>query len=100
MRFRIDFASLFGKAIDQLFALALTHPDTFHGTARPILQGHAGGDLAKAQALALEGLHTHLHVLKFLVAFSDEVSYDPLRVPVAGKIGNSKRSCSWRPSSS
>ena len=90
MRFRIDFASLFGKAIDQLFAVALTHPDTFHGVARPILQGHAGGDLAKAQELALEGLHAHLHVLKqhsdgFLVGYSDEVSYGPLRVPVAGR---------------
>jgi hypothetical protein len=90
MRFRIDFASLFGKALDQLFALALTQPDTFHGTARPILQGHAGGDLVKAQALALEGLHAHLHVLKqhsdrFLVGFNDELSYEPLRVPVAGR---------------
>lgn len=90
MRFRIDFASLFGKALDPLFALALTQPDTFHGVARPILQGHAGGDLVKAQALALAGLHSHLHVLKqqsdrFLVGFDDEISYAPLRVPVAGR---------------
>ena len=90
MDFRIDFNKLFGKAVDRLFALALTQTGTFHGAARPILQGHAGGDIVKAQALALEGLHTHLHVIKqhsgrFLECFSDDISYAGLRVPVAGK---------------
>jgi len=90
MKFRIDFSSLFGKAVDQLFALALTQPGTFHGAARPILQGHAGGDIVKAQALALEGLHAHLHVIKrhserFLECFDEAVSYAGLRVPVAEK---------------
>lgn len=91
MHFRIDFDKLFGKAVDRLFALALTQPGTFHGAARPILQGHAGGDIVKAQALALEGLQTHLHVIKrhsdrFLECFDDHLSYAGLRVPVAGKL--------------
>lgn len=93
MKFRLDFDLLFGKAMDRLFALALTQPGTFQGAARPILLGHADGDIAKAQALALEGLRTHLHVLqqqapRFLDRFNNEVSYAGLRVPVAGK---------WRP---
>lgn len=90
MSFRIDFNSLFGKAVDRLFAMALMQTGTFHGAARPILQGHAGGDIVKAQALALEGLHAHLHVLRehsgrFLHGFNDDISYAGLRVPVAGK---------------
>lgn len=90
MDFRINFKNLFGKAVDQLFALALTQTGTFHGAARPILQGHAGGDIVKAQALALQGLHNHLHVIRqhserFLERFDEEISYAGLRVPVAGK---------------
>jgi hypothetical protein len=90
MDFRLDFHKLFGAAADKLFTLALTQPATFHGGARPLLQGQAEGDIAKAQVLALEGLHTHLHVLKrqsdkFLKRFNDDISYAPLMVPVAGK---------------
>ena len=88
--FRFDFEKLFGKAIDQLFALALTQTETFNGAARPILQGHAGGDIVKARALAIEGLNAHLHVIKqhadrFTERFDDQLSYAGLRVPVAGK---------------
>lgn len=91
MDFRLDFHQLFGAAADKLFALALTQPVTFHGGARPLLQGQAEGDIAKAQALALEGLHTHLHVLKrqsdkFLKRFNDDISYADLLVPVAGRL--------------
>ena len=91
MDFRLDFHKLFGAAADRLFAVALTQPVTFHGGARPLLQGQAEGDIAKAQALALEGLHTHLHVLKrqsdkFLKRFNDDISYADLMVPVAGKL--------------
>lgn len=86
----IDFKRLFGSAADGLFALALTQVGTFSGAARPILQGHAGGDIARAQALALQGMHAHLHVIKrhsdrFLDRFNDDISYADLHVPVARK---------------
>lgn len=90
MPFKIDFRAIFGKAADQLFALALTHPDTFHGAARPILEGQSGGDIGKARALALEGMRSYLHVLKqhserFLHRFSDSVSYEGLRISFGGR---------------
>ncbi len=87
MDLQLDFRKMFGAAADGLFALALTQPGTFHGAARPILQGHAGGDIAKAQALALQGLHTYAHVLKrhsdrFRTGYNDQITYQDLRVPV------------------
>ncbi len=88
MQWRLDFRKIFGAAADGLFAMALTQTSTFEGAARPILHGHAGGDIARAQELALQGLQAYLHVIKrhsdrFLVGYSDEVSYEDLRVPVA-----------------
>jgi hypothetical protein len=90
MQFKLDFQAIFGKAADQLFALALTHPDTFQGAARPILQGQSDGDIRKARALALEGLRTYLHVVqqhseRFLHRYSDTISYEELRIPLAGR---------------
>lgn len=86
MRFKFNFRSIFGQAADQLFARALTHPDTFHGAARPILQGQSEGDIEKARALALEGMHTYLHVVKrhsdrFLHGYDSSTSYESLRIP-------------------
>ena len=91
MSFKIDFQQLFGRAADVLFAKGLMGTTVFHGAVRPILHGHSDGDINKAQALALEGLHTYLHVVKshsdqFLERFDGKVSFDALKVPVAGKM--------------
>lgn len=90
MRFRIDFQALFGKATDMFFGVGLTRPEAFHGTIRPVLNGHSGGDLHKAQALAIEGLHKHLHVVRrfaprFREAYNARIRYDTLRTRVAGR---------------
>lgn len=91
MGFKIDFKALFGKASDYFFGLALTDPTAFHGGARPVLHGHSGGDIRKAQTLALQGLKEYLHVVRqhsdrFLQRYNDQVSYDAVRVRVAGKL--------------
>ncbi len=89
MSFKVDFRSLLGKAADYFFAKALTEPGSFHGAARPILHGHAGGDIARARALAVEALRDHLHVVRenshrFLQQYDDRLSFDIVRVSVAG----------------
>jgi hypothetical protein len=91
MKFKLDFKRMFGRVTDALFALGLTDPNAFHGAVRPILQGHAEGDIGKAQELALEGLQQHLHVIKqhsdgFLKQLSDDLSLESVMVPVAGRL--------------
>jgi hypothetical protein len=90
MKFKLDFKQLFGKATDAFFGMGLTGTGTFHGVVRPILHGHSEGNIAKAQSLALEGMRAHLPVVlrhseKFLERFSTTVSYETVRVRMAGK---------------
>jgi len=90
MSFKIDFQRLFGKAVDSLFSMGLTSPATFNGAVRSILHGHSDGDINRAQSLAIEGLQAHLHVVKrhsegFLERFDERVSYEPVKVPFAGR---------------
>jgi hypothetical protein len=90
MKFKLDFKRLFGAAVDRLFAVGLTDPDSFNLAVRPILEGHADGDIHRAQLLALQGLGDYGHVVKkyshsFLNGLSDSVSFEGLRVPIAGK---------------
>lgn len=90
MAFKIDFKSVLSQAADAMFAMGLMNTTTFHGAARPVLLGHSDGDVIKAQALALEGLATYLHVVKkhsdrFLKQFDEKVSYERILVSIAGK---------------
>ena len=90
MGFKINFQQLFGEAVNALFAKGLTSPSAFNGAVRPILHGHADGDINKAQALAVEGLHTYLHVVRncsprFLEHLDSALSYDAVKVPMAGR---------------
>lgn len=90
MKFKLDFKQLFGKATDAFFAMGLSGTGTFHGVVRAILHGHSEGNVTKAQSLALEGMRAHLSVVrrhseKFLERFSKTVSYETVRVSVAGK---------------
>ncbi len=92
MKFKLDFKRLFGAAVDRLFAVGLTDPDSFSLAVRPILEGHADGDIHRAQSLALQGLQDYAHVVQkysnsFLKGISDSVSFEGLRVPIAGKQG-------------
>ncbi len=91
MAFKFDVKATFGKAADAMFAMALVDATVFHGAARPVLFGHSDGDILKAQELVLEGLRDHLHVVQkrsdsFLKAYNSKVTYDSVRVPMAGKI--------------
>lgn len=91
MAFKFDVQATFGKAADAMFAMALVDTTVFHGAARPILLGHSDGCILKAQELVLEGLQDHLHVVRkrsdsFLKAHSPKVTYDSVRVPVAGRM--------------
>lgn len=90
MDFIAEFKRFFGKVPDPLFALALTSSGTFHGTVRPILHGHSGGDIVKAQALVLDSIRDYLHVVRkqsdrFLVEINRKTSLDPVLIPLAGR---------------
>ncbi|HPA17213.1 MAG TPA: hypothetical protein PLU30_05665 [Verrucomicrobiae bacterium] len=90
MDLSINFRSLFKGVTDTLFGMALTQPESFHGAVRPIIEAQCGGDVVRGQAIALQGIREHLHVVKrhsdkFLVRFSEKVTYDGIRVPVAGR---------------
>jgi hypothetical protein len=91
MAFKFDVKATFGKAADAMFAMALVDTTVFHGAARPVLLGHSDGCILKAQELVLEGLQDHLHVVQkrsdsFLKAYNSKVSYDSVRVAVAGRL--------------
>lgn len=90
MNFIADFKRFFGKVPDALFALALTDATTFHGTVRPILNGHSGGDIVKAQALVLDGIRDYLHVVRkhsdrFLVQVNRKTPLESVMIPLAGR---------------
>ena len=91
MAFKFDVKATFGKAADAMFAMALVDTTVFHGAARPILLGHSDGCILRAQELVLEGLQDYLHVVRkrsdsFLKAYNSKVSYDSVRVSVAGRL--------------
>jgi hypothetical protein len=90
MKFKLDFRRIFGAGIDRLFALGLTDPDAFSLAVRPVLEGHADGDIQRARMLALQGLKEHQHVVaayreSFLCRLNETVSYEPLQVTIGGK---------------
>lgn len=89
MKFKLDFKRVFGVGIDRLFAIGLTDPETFSMAVRPILEGHADGDILNAQSLALQGLKDYEHVVRkyssaFLQRSNKKTSYEHLGVEMAG----------------
>ena len=90
MPFNIDFKAVFGSAVDMMFGMGLQNPDAFLNAARPILMEQADGDIVRANALALEGLETYLHIVKrhsgkFLREYKHDLSYDSILTTVAGR---------------
>ncbi len=90
MKFKLDFKRIFGAGIDRLFSIGLTDPEAFSMAVRPILEGHADGDILVAQALALQGLKDYEHVVKkcsevFLKGANHRTTYDHIRVEMAGR---------------
>ena len=90
MKFKLDFNRIFGAGINRLFAIGLTDPEAFCMAVRPILEGHADGDILHAQSLALQGLKDYAHVVEkcsdmFLKGSKKHAKFEHLPVEMAGK---------------